>query len=275
MTQVTTKHSYEELRAVVVDVLLKREHVQYEPSHYRHLVIGVAEVLARRDGPKEQPSQPSFDLHLDPHDSELVRDVFWDLFRQGFITLGLNDANESWPHFRLSHFGKQTLGTQSAFRFHDTGSFITMVRAEVPDISSEAVAYLDEAVASFFADCLLACCVMVGVAAELEFLRLVDLAANGAHGSAFTAVMKETFVRRKVAKFQDSLKPLINAKKLPREPIEDLETNFAMIQSVLRIARNDAGHATAAKLQREQVYVYLQLFVPFARQLMKLRVALK
>jgi hypothetical protein len=47
-----------------------------------------------------------------------------------------------------------------------------------------------------------------------------------------------------------------------------------MIQSVLRIARNDAGHPTSANPQREQVYVYMQLFVPFARQLMRLRKAL-
>jgi hypothetical protein len=47
-----------------------------------------------------------------------------------------------------------------------------------------------------------------------------------------------------------------------------------MIQSVLRIARNEAGHPTAATPQREQVYVYLQIFVPFARQLMRLRMVL-
>jgi hypothetical protein len=63
-------------------------------------------------------------------------------------------------------------------------------------------------------------------------------------------------------------------KTLPQEAVEDLDTNFAMIQSVLRIARNEAGHPTVTKLQREQVYVYLQLFVPFARQLMRLRAAL-
>lgn len=63
-------------------------------------------------------------------------------------------------------------------------------------------------------------------------------------------------------------------KTLPKEATEDLETNFLMIQSVLRIARNDAGHPTASKLQREQAYVNLQLFIPFARQLMRLRLAL-
>jgi hypothetical protein len=61
---------------------------------------------------------------------------------------------------------------------------------------------------------------------------------------------------------------------LPQSASEDFDTNFAMIQSVLRIARNDAGHPTSANPQREQVYIYMQLFVPFARQLMRLRIAL-
>ncbi len=273
--QSLTKHTYEELRAVVVDILLGRESVQYEPSQYGSLVTGVAEVLARREIPREQHLPRGYpEPRLHPHDRELVRDVFWDLFRQGFITLGSDDANQEWPHFRLSYFGQRTLKTQSPYRFHDTGSFITMLREEVPDISSEAIAYLEEAVATFYADCLLACCVMIGVAAEAEFLRLIDAATTSkTHGTAFASVLNQRFIRQKITKFQESLKPLLNTKKLPQEVVEDLDTNFAMIQSVLRIARNDAGHPKAASPQREQVYVYLQLFVPFARQLMKLREA--
>ncbi len=61
----------------------------------------------------------------------------------------------------------------------------------------------------------------------------------------------------------------------PHEATEDLDTNFLAIQAVLRIARNEAGHPTGATPQRESVYVYLQLFVPFARQLMRLRRALE
>jgi hypothetical protein len=206
-------------------------------------------------------------------DAELVRDVFWDLFRQGFITLGMNNSNPMWPWFRLSHFGQQTLHTQSPYRFHNTASFLAVVKKEVPDISPEAVAYLDEAVAAFYAGCLLASCVMLGVAAEAEFLRLVDVAASSAkHGAAFKPVQKLTFIRQKITKFNSVLKPMIP--KLPKDAVQDLETNLDAIQSVLRIARNDAGHPTATTPNREQVYVFLQLFVPFARQLMRLRQAL-
>jgi len=145
-----------------------------------------------------------------------------------------------------------------------------MIRKQVPDISTDAVVYLEEAIASFYADCLLASCVMLGVAAEAEFLRLIDAAtASAKYGATFAPASKPLFIRQKITKFQKILEPLIPV--LPKAVTEDLETNFDMIQSVLRIARNEAGHPTAATPQREQVYVNLQLFAPLARQLMRLR----
>ena len=266
-------HTYEEIRDVVMDILLKRVAVTYEPSQWVHLKTGVAEVFASRESKpgQQRPTYPATGLR--GQDAELVRDVFWDLFRQGFITLGMNDANEQWPWFRLSHFGEKALATQSPYRFHDTNSFLGLVRNEVPDISPDAVVYLDEAVAAFYAGCPLASCVMLGLAAEAEFLRLTEIAAlNPTYGNKFSPVAKQNAIRQKIAKFQECLKPLIQA--LPYAATEDLETNFQAIQSVLRIARNDAGHPTGAAPQREQVYVYLQLFIPFARQLMRLRQAL-
>jgi hypothetical protein len=170
-----------------------------------------------------------------------------------------------------------------AFDLHDSvpeiregedDSFLALVKNGVPDISAEALTYLDEAVAAFYADCLLASCVMLGVAAEAEFLRLTDIAAKSTvHGATFAPVQNQRTIRQRITKFHDRLQPLL--KSLSQEAVEDLETNFLMIQSVLRIARNEAGHPTAVKVRREQVYVYLQLFVPFARQLMRLRVALQ
>lgn len=259
-------HTYEEIREVVVDLLL-----QGAANQWRGLVSAVSEVFAKQQN--LGPHARAFPPPLHPADAELVRDVFWDLFRQGFVTLGLNDSNDAWPWFRLSHFGARALKTQSPYRFHDTGSFIRIVTHEVPDISPQALVYLEEAVAAFYAGCLLACSIMLGVAAEAEFLRLAEVAAtNSVHGSKFAAVAKHHIIRRKITAFQECLRPLIMS--LPHDATEDLETNFNAIQSVLRIARNEAGHPTGASPQRENVYVYLQLFVPFARQLMRLRTAL-
>ncbi len=262
------QHTYEEIRAVIIDILLESEKVAYSPEQWASLISGVAEVFGRRER-----SASAERTRLHPFDAELVRDAFWDLFRQGFITLGLNDSNPEWPWFRLSHFGKNALQSQNPYRFHDQSSFLAIVQKEIPDISSVAITYLAEAVSAFYADCLLASTVMLGVAAEAEFLRLIDVASNGVtHGAKFIPVFKGRSIREKITKFQSALAPIIPT--LSHRDVEDLDTNLAAIQSVLRIARNDAGHPTPGAPQREQVYVLMQLFVPFARQLMRLRYAL-
>ena len=266
-------HSYEELRSVIVDVLLGREKTAHEPCQFVSLLVATAEVLARRSNAHGQVVRHREEYSLGEQDAELVRDVFWDLFRQGFITLGLNNSNPAWPWFRLSHRGQEALQTRSPFNFHDAAAFIGMIKREVADVSPEAVVYLGEAVSAFYSDCLLAACVMLGVAAEAEFLRLVDVACkNPTHGQRFAPVQRHTFIRSKITAFHKALGPLVAT--LPNAVTEDLDTNLSMIQSVLRVARNDAGHPSGTTPQREQVYVFLQMFVPFARQLMKLRTAL-
>ena len=114
---------------------------------------------------------------------------------------------------------------------------------------------------------------MLGVAAEVEFLRLLDVAVSRPIvGNRFVATNNEKFVRQKIVKFIPALMAI--APKLDKRATEDVETNFLPIQSVLRIARNEAGHPTSAAPSREIVYVNLQLFIPFVRQLMRLRRAL-
>jgi hypothetical protein len=80
------------------------------------------------------------------------------------------------------------------------------VRNEAPDVSDAAVAYLKESIATYYADCLLASCVMVGVAAEIEFIRMIDQgASNVGYGAAFAAAKKEHTIRRKIVEFQKAL----------------------------------------------------------------------
>lgn len=269
------KHSYEEIREIVIDIML--DPASSEVNQFQALLEHVGRRVAHKhNAPALQGgfSYAGAGSRLDSNDADLVLEIVWDLFRQGIITLGLNSSNPGWPFLRLSRFGRETVQAQSPFRFHDASGFLKVLRAEVPDISSEALAYLEEAVAAFYSDCLLASCVMLGVASEFEFLRLIDVATSSSiHGARFAPLNKLHFIRQKITKFRDQLHPVLNT--LPNSATEDLDTNLDAIQSVIRIARNDAGHPSGARPPlREQVYVYLQLFIPFAKQLMRLRQAL-
>jgi len=152
------KHAYEEIREAVIEVLLRPlpdSVTRHAPNGWPGLVASVGIIFFQREGRQVHPGDGE---RLHPSDRELVRDVFWDLFRQGVITLGLNDANPMWPWYRLSHFGRKALESESPYRFHDTSSFLAMVAKAVPDVSPESIAYLDEAVAAFYAECLLVSC---------------------------------------------------------------------------------------------------------------------
>ena len=52
---------------------------------------------------------------------------------------------------------------------------------------------------------------------------------------------------------------------------EDLDTHFTGILSVIRNFRNQSGHPSGQIISREQCYVLLQLFVPYAKKMYQLR----
>jgi hypothetical protein len=265
------QHSYEELRDVVVDVLHRRISGN---NQYTTLVEHTARVINQREGTGSNLgtgiAYEGAVVALSPRDRDTILEIFWDLFRQGVITLGLNDNNPQWPWFRLSRFGESE-GARQPFRFHDTSSYISMVTNAVPDLLSATKMYLEEAVASFYSGCFLAATVMLGVAAEAEFLRLIDVAnANGTIGKSFDQAKKERFIRSKIEAFRKGLAP--HLKTLPPTVTEDLDINLNAVQSIIRIARNEAGHPSGASPpSREQVYINLQVFVPYAEQVGQLR----
>ena len=264
------EHSYEELREVVITVML--ENYANGAEKFDKIVEKTAIELYKHEAPTRgiQSFSHGAVTQLNVNDGDLVLDIVWDLFRQGIVTLGANAANPGWPWIRLSRFGECALN-QSPYRVHNKAGFVKALLSEVADISPEAMAYYREAVSAFYMDCLLSACVMLSIAAESEFLRLLAAAkANETYGHAFSRIGDGMSIRTKIARFQEAVKPILGL--LPAAATEELDNNFNIMQSLLRIARKESGQPSGAHPpSRDQVFVYLQLFIPFAEQLMQLR----
>lgn len=259
-------HSYEEIRGAALDILAGRETVQYPPVQYEHIKLGVAEVFARREGRPFQGRPPQ----LDSSDSELFLEVFWELFRQGVITLGFNDANRQFPHCRLSEFGRRLLGNPQAYFFHDVTSYTNVIQAEIPNINATTLVYLQEAMQAFKAGCILSATVMIGVATEHTFMLMLEtIEANSQHQPTYQRVFTERMLLQKVNRFKLILDN--NLAVFPPEIREDLDTHFTGILSIIRTFRNQSGHPTGQIVGREQAYVLLQLFIPYCKKLYQLR----
>lgn len=257
-------HSYEELRTVALDIIAGREKAPYEPSQYENLSLGVGQVLAQREN-RIQQGHFGATYPLDAQDKEIFLELFWDFFRQGIITLGLNDSNRAFPFFRPTKLGQQIALGQAAYFFHDISSYEAAIRREVPDINDVTLLYLKEAMQAFRSGCLLSATVMLGVAAEHTFLLLLDiLEGNATHNKTFASVFTERILLQKLNKFRNLIEPMV--KSLPTEIREDLDTHFAGILSVIRTFRNQSGHPTGKIIDREQTFVLLQLFIPYCKK---------
>ena len=265
-------HSFEEIRSAAIDLLAGREQARHGLEQYQGLLTAVAEVFARREGTFARPGYVGggmFGPELSPYDREMFLEVFWSLFREGVITLGLNDSNREFPFFRVTEFGRRIAAHDRAYFFHDVASYENLVRTEVPQIDETTVQYLKEAMQSFRAGCILAATVMLGVATEHTFLLLLEkIDRSAAHSATFASVAKERTILQKVNKFKAILDQ--HSRSLPQAVKEDLDTHFAGILSIIRAFRNQSGHPTGKILDREQAYVLLQLFIPYCKKMHQL-----
>jgi hypothetical protein len=264
------EHSYEELRENIINVLLNAN--ENGVDSFDKLLEKTALELRKQDGPERAQQHFSYGpaTQLSANDAEVALEIVWDLFRQGIVTFGLNALKPGWPWLRLSRFGETAL-QQGLYRFHNKAEFMKVLRSEAIDISPDAVLYLREAVAAFYTDCLLSTCVMLSLAVETEFLRLLNIAKSSrTYGRYFSRIGDGLSIRAKILRFGEAIKPMLPS--LPEAATAGLGDTFNMMQSIMRTARSESGQPNGAgPPSRDQVFVYLQLFIAFAEQLMRLR----
>ena len=260
-------YSYEEIRNAAIDILAGRTKIN--ASHYENLKHGVGEVLIYNKIGK-YPEQ-YIDEIMSRSNSDIFLEVFWDLFRQGIITLGLNDlkGNREFPWFRVSVHGKRILENQDVYFYHDVSSYEAIIKQQVTNIDDVTLIYLKEAMQSFYSGCYLASSVMIGVASEYTFLKLLEkIENNGTYKPSFKKAFDERNISKKFEAFKNRLKQEIgnNNITLPNNIKENLDTNLDGIMNTIRNFRNDSGHPSGNLISREQCYVNLNLFIPYCKK---------
>jgi hypothetical protein len=265
-----TDHTYEEIRKMAIEVLMGKYTGQDGPLQYKSLENRIVEIIRQRE-----PTSTLVDNwgHPDLSDIDdlLFQEVFWDLFRQGIITLGSDRSNNQFPFFRVSSYGRKLLQhNQDPYFFHDVSTYEAVIKQNIPDIDDVTLLYLKEAMQAFMSGCMLSSSVMLGVAAEHSFEQLLELIdKNPQYGTIFKSVQKERSILPKLNKFKSILDQHIG--EFTPEIREDLDTNFSGIIAIIRNFRNESGHPSGKIVSREQCYILLQLFVPYSKKIYQLK----
>ena len=259
-----------DLREAVVAVML--EAGDEGVKTFERLVAKTAIELEKRYGMAvgRQHVSAAGSSRADPSISERVLEVSWDLARQGVVTFAPEASIPGQAWLRRNRLSECVLRRHPP-RYHDGEGFMKTLRLEAADISGDAAVYLREAVRAFYMDCLLSTYVILGIAAEGEFLRLLGAAKNSkAYGKYFYRIGDDQNLETKISQFKDAIKPIQTL--LPKPATDELDHSLDSLAPVIRTGWKRSGRLSGVRPpSRDQVYLYLHVFVPFAKQAMRLR----
>ena len=127
--------------------------------------------------------------------------------------------------------------------------------------------YLSEALETFRTGNDLASVVLIGVAAEKIMLDIIEATQNAITDTNEKTVFQKSCAKQNIKPKFDALRNKMTGKKglFPR-PLEDvLVLHLDGIFDFIRRHRNDGGHPTGRKFEREESFALLQLFPTYCR----------
>lgn len=208
--------------------------------------------------------------YLEQGDESKINEVVWSFITQGILVPGSNDSNLSWPHLRLTDYGKQCIEAEEILP-HDPDGYLREFSKQVPQADPVITEYLAESLQCFLHGLQRAAAVMLGGASEKTILALVDSFGYSIQNKAkqkkyITELKKAPSIYQKYEVFEKRF----NHTKgdLPRELGENLDSLLRGVFDLIRSSRNDAGHpASGVAVDRDVIYSHLRLFIPYCKRI--------
>lgn len=205
------------------------------------------------------------DIHYQCPLADKITAVIWELIVEGVYTPGISMQTPNLPFLRVTEYGQKCFEA-GELTAHDPDDYLRRLKAACPSIDEITVLYTEEALDTFRAAKYLASAVMIGVAAESMLLRLVD----ALHAALDTPQQKAKFekdTKGKYAKTQhDAVLTTLRAPStsLPAGVKSSL-TQYIATYDLIRRTRNDAGHPTPKRVERDDTHAVLLLFPTYCK----------
>jgi hypothetical protein len=111
---------------------------------------------------------------------------------------------------------------------------------------------------------------MLGVSAEHSFLLMLEDATNSnKYCQNFQIVLNQGSINRQINSFRNEISKISN--DLSSVIKDGLGTNLDGILILIKTFRNDSGHPTGNLISEEQLFILLNLFVPYCKKIYQLR----
>ena len=202
----------------------------------------------------------SFNLrdHTFSADLGLVNEVGWELVLEGVIRP--SDPGGQHMFLTLTEYGAKVVHSSDP-NPHDPDGYLAALRKRVPAVDDVTLLYVNEAIACHRSRNYIAAILMVGVAVEHALVDLSEATATWLPPTEAANLRKVLDGQRKAAHLYDELRKRLDGKKsaLPTDFAQHYEVSLLGMGTAIRLARNDAGHPTGQRFDRDDSAQFLMM----------------
>ena len=149
---------------------------------------------------------------------------------------------------------------------HDPDGYLQRLKIAIPTFDTIAEMYLAEALQTFLRANYFATAVMAGVASERLMLLMIDSVKNALNSPQKQAKCEQATkgkpIKRQYDEFRKRIDPIAG---FPPDLSDVLPIYLDGIYNFIRTYRNDAGHPTGRRVEREEAFAVLQLFPSYSK----------
>jgi len=204
-----------------------------------------------------------FDIKGDEAE-QMILTAWYDLFRNGHLSWGLNLGQPGLPFIHLTERGRETFLYLSRDPANPDGYLGHLNQSA--SLTPIAKSYIAEALETYNSNCFKATAVMVGGAAESIILDVRDILVNGMNNVGRTVPRKLQDWRIKTV--LDAMETELETHKsdMPRKLEENFAAYWSAFTAQIRTVRNDAGHPKSVEpVTPEAVHASLLIFPELAK----------
>lgn len=203
----------------------------------------------------------------------LVMEAVWALISRELAYIDYSQsAPENWE-LKLTAAGRAAALDEQA-NPDNPESYLNRLSEDIPELSDVVRESIEESLGAYNARLYRASAVMLGVASEAAVLEAAASFATRLSSADSRHFLQTIGSRRQNISAKFSIfRTKLNSKKheLPPELAESLDLTVSSVADLLRIYRNDAGHPTSKRIDRDDAYTHLCLFFRYARKLYALK----
>lgn len=258
--------SYEQMRSLVLEVLRRKSADQL--AGLREAVATIAHERGLLANEQRHSTIFGQGGGISGSDYARVQSIIWDLIIEGVVRPGLNEGmNNSLPFFHVTEWGKRAIEGGDANPY-DPDGYLAKLKADVPTIDPIIETYLNESLHTFRIGCLLSSTISLGCASEKALLLLIGVYRDSLPSGSQAKFRSATEGRMIKVQF-DELRKRIESElksRLPYDLRDGLDIELTALFDFIRNQRNDAGHPTGVKIERERAYANLIVVSTYLRK---------